>query len=140
MIAIIRIRGKVNIPKEIQETLNRLKIRRKYCCVILRERKEILGMVEKVRNYTAYGKIDKETLILLIKKRGKAIGKENINAEKIAEEFLTSKTEKKLNEFGIKPFFRLHPPLKGIHSKLHYPKGVLGDNKDKINELIRRML
>jgi hypothetical protein len=41
---------------------------------------------------------------------------------------------------GIKPFFRLHPPRKGINSKIQYPKGVLGNNKEDINKLIERML
>jgi hypothetical protein len=40
----------------------------------------------------------------------------------------------------LKGFFRLHPPRKGIKSKLQYPKGVLGDNKESINKLIERML
>jgi len=36
----------------------------------------------------------------------------------------------------------LHPPRKGIESKKHFGvgKGVLGDNKEKINELLERML
>ena len=42
--------------------------------------------------------------------------------------------------FKLKGFFRLHPPRKGINSKLQYPKGVLGDNKKDINKLIERML
>ena len=43
---------------------------------------------------------------------------------------------------GLKPFFRLHSPRGGINSKAHFPvrKGVLGDNKEKINELVKRML
>ncbi|KKL95423.1 hypothetical protein LCGC14_1854700, partial [marine sediment metagenome] len=43
-------------------------------------------------------------------------------------------------KLNLKPFFRLHPPRKGIKSKLHFPKGVLGDNKEKINDLVLRML
>jgi large subunit ribosomal protein L30 len=41
---------------------------------------------------------------------------------------------------SIKPFFRLHPPRGGINSKEKFPKGSLGDNQEKINELVRRML
>ena len=47
---------------------------------------------------------------------------------------------KKYDELGIKPFFRLHPPRGGIRSKVHYPEGVLGNHKEKINELVERML
>ena len=137
MIAIIRIKGKVDINGDVEETLERLRVRRKYACVVLRENKTLEGMIKKVRDFVAYGSIDKETLVELIKQRGQSTGGK-IDAAKIAEEFLT-KTNKKLADLGIKPFFRLHPPRGGIKSKLHYPKGVLGENK-KINELIRRML
>ena len=61
-------------------------------------------------------------------------------AEKIISEIFDGKLEKRLSDFGIKPFFRLHPPRGGIKSKLHFPKGVLGDHGDKINLLIERML
>ena len=57
--------------------------------------------------------------------------------QKIVEEL---EKGKKYEELNLKPFFRLHPPRKGIKSKLHFPKGVLGDNKEKINELVKRML
>ena len=142
MIAVIRISGLVEIPKDIQETLFRMRLRKKYTLVLLNEKKENLGMLKKVRNFTAYGKINKETLVELIKKRGKTIGnkKIKIDAEKIASELLNAKVEKKLSDFGLKLFMGLHPPRGGINSKLHYPKGVLGDHEDKINDLIRRML
>jgi len=146
MIAIIRIKGKVGIRRDIEETLNRLRLRRKYACVVVREKKEILGMLKKVKDYVAYGKIDEKTFVGLVEKRGQPLkkqDKEKIDVEKakkIVSNFIESKTEKKLSDFGIKNFFRLHPPRGGIKSKEHFPKGVLGDNKEKINDLIRRML
>jgi len=113
MIAIIRIHGRVGVNKDIEDTLNRLNLKRKYNCVIIsEEKKEIIGMLKKVRNFVAYGKITEETLKELKKERGDKIGK----------------------------VFRLHPPRGGIKSKLHYPKGVLGDNQEGINKLIMRML
>jgi large subunit ribosomal protein L30 len=140
MIAIIRIKGKVKVSKDIEETLSRLRLRRKYVCVVVREKPEVLGMIKKVRNFIAYGKIDDKTMEELIKKRGKSLRKEKVDAEKIVSDFIESKTDIRLEELGIKPFFRLHPPRGGIESKKHYPKGVLGNHGDKINELIKRML
>jgi len=140
MIALIRISGIPEIPEKVQETLTRLRLMRKFKCVLVRETPEIMGMVARVHDFIAYGKIDKETLIELIKARGKSVKKGKIDAEKIAEEVLNSKTEKDISDFGLKPFFSLHPPRGGIDSKKHFPKGVLGDHKEKINELIRRML
>ena len=142
MIAIIRISGMVEIPKEVQETLFRMRLIKKFALVLLSDKPENLGMLKVVRNFVAFGKINKETLAELIKKRGKTIEnkKIKIDAEKIASELLESKTEKKLSDFGLKLFIGLHPPRGGIKSKIHFPKGVLGDNQEKINDLIRRML
>ena len=115
MITVIRIRGQVGLNKKIVETFNRLKLRKKYSCIVIEKpTKEQMGMVKKLRNFVAYGEIDDETYKKLVEARG---GK-------------------------IENFFRLHPPRKGIESKKHFGvgKGVLGDNKEKINDLIRRML
>lgn len=111
-IAIIRIKGQVGLRKDVVETLNRLRLRKKYTCVILEPTKENLGMIKKVENQSAFGEISEEMYKKLLEKR---------------------KTK-------IKNFFRLHPPRGGIKSKIHFPKGVLGNNKQKINELIGRML
>lgn len=115
MIAVIRIHGKVGLKKDVDETLKRLNLRNKYSCIVLENpTKEQVGMVKKVRDFVAYGKINDETF---------------------------EKLKKKRKEKG-KSFFRLHPPRGGIKSKIHFGKGkgVLGDNKEKINDLIERML
>ncbi len=117
LIAIIRISGMIKVSKDIEDTLYRLKLRRKYSCVVVKPTKDILGMLKKVRYYIAYGTISKEIYNKLIKERGK-----------------------KDKQGKLKSFFRLHPPRKGIKSKLQYPKGVLGNNKADINKLIERML
>ena len=142
MIAVIRISGLVEIPKDVKETLFRMRLRKKFTLVLMHETPENLGMIKVARNFIAFGKIDKETLAELIEKRGKTLEnkKIKIDAEKIASELIEGKTKKKLSDFGLKLFIGLHPPRGGIDSKIHYPKGVLGDNQDKINDLIRRML
>lgn len=138
MIAIIRIRGMVDVPKDFGETLTRLRLRRKYSCVVIHENKVNLGMLQKVRSFVAYGNIKPEVLEQLIEKRGKNISSGKIDAKKIASEIAKGK---KLSETGLKPFFRLHPPRGGLkNSKKHFPLGELGDNGDKINNLILRML
>ena len=139
MIAVIRIKGQVGLRKPIAETLHRLRLRKKYSCVVFSEpTKEQLGMIKKVKDFVAFGEIDKKTFEKLIQKRGKLINKtKKIDAKKFIERL---EKGKKYEELNLKPFFRLHPPRKGINSKLHFPKGVLGDNKEKINDLIERML
>lgn len=120
MICIIRIAGETGLDEKIKETLSRLRLRRKYSCVVLENPNEIqLGMIKKISDFVAYGEISEQTYKELIEKRGKKVlGK-------------------------LKPFFRLHPPRKGIDSKKHFgesSKGVLGNNKEKINDLVLRML
>jgi large subunit ribosomal protein L30 len=115
MIAIIRITGQVGLRSEIKETLDRLKLRKKYSCTVIKKPTKVEeGMIQAVRNFVAYGEISEETYKELVEKRGKQ---------------------------GTS-FFRLHPPRKGIDSKKHFgvKKGVLGNNKEKINDLIQRML
>ncbi len=121
-IAVIRIKGMIGLKKGIAETLYRLRLRKKYVCVVLENPTETqMGMVKAVRNQVAYGEITDETYKQLKEKRG---------------------LKDPNNKGQIKPYFRLHPPRGGIDSKKHFgvKKGVLGDNKEKINDLILRML
>ncbi len=139
MILVIRISGDVEIPLKVKEALFRLRIRRKYTATIIEDTKENQDLLQFLRNFIAFGKIDKETLSLLIEKRSIPIkkGKKIVPAD-VAEQI----AKKGLAESDIKPYFRLHPPRGGIDTKFHFPirKGVLGDNKEKINDLVRRML
>jgi large subunit ribosomal protein L30 len=139
MILVIRISGQINLNSDIKEGFNRLRLRRKYSSILVKPTKENLALLRKLRNHIAFGTIDKETLTELIEKRAVPLEKESkIDAKKIVEQL----DKKSLKDLGIKSFFRLHPPRKGIDAKKHFGvnKGVLGDNKEKINELVRRML
>ncbi|MFH1290148.1 MAG: uL30 family ribosomal protein [Nanoarchaeota archaeon] len=139
MILVIRISGIIGLPSEMRETLYRLKLRRKYSAVLLKPTQETMKLLKKVRNHVAYGGVNKETLTELIRERGQpSDSKSKINAKKIVPDL----DKKSLKDLGLKPFFRLHPPRGGIESKKHFGvgKGVLGDNKEKINDLVRRML
>lgn len=139
MICIIRIAGRVNLNGDVKETLQRLRLGKKYSCVVLvNPNKEQTGMIKKLRDYVAFGEINRGVFEKLISIRGQKINKKNkTDSKKIVEEIEKGKAYESLN---LKPFFRLHPPRGGINSKLHFPKGVLGDNKEHINKLIERML
>lgn len=138
MILIIRISGKVNVPNEIEDALQRLNIHKKYSATILQENRDLMLLLRKIRDYIAYGEIKNEVLLELIKKRAQVLDKKKkVDAEKIVSEL----GKKSLKQLGLKPFFRLHPPRGGIESKKHagVGKGVLGQNK-QINELVEKML
>jgi large subunit ribosomal protein L30 len=112
-IVVIRIKGQIGIKKAVKETLNRLKIRKKYSCVVIKNPNESqMGMIKSLRDFVAYGEISEDVYKKLVEKR---------------------KTK-------IENFFRLHPARGGIKTKFHYPKGVLGNHGAKINELVEKML
>ena len=126
------------MDRDVAETLSRLRMRRKYACVVLNPNKEQEGMIKKVKDLVAFGEINKETLEKLVEKRGHLIDKKKkIDVKKVVEQLETGKKPKELN---LKPFFRLHPARGGINTKIHFPKGVLGNNGKKINDLVLRML
>ena len=138
MIIAIRISGLVEMPPTEKETLFRMRLRKKYTAVLLKETSENINLLQKVRNFIAYGKLNPATYEALISKRAKPLGgtKTKIDSKKIIETIEKSGVD----NAGIKPFFGLHPPRGGIKSKIHFPKGILGDNGDKINDLVGRML
>jgi len=152
-IAVIRIRGRVNVPREIRRTLNLLKLKRKNNCVVLENRPEILGMIRKVENYVTWGEINKETMELLLRKRGRIGKKKRLTEEflkekfgkgmkEIVEDFMNFKVE--LKDIGINQVFRLTPPSKGFEKKgikkSFKEGGALGYRGGKINSLIERMV
>ncbi len=118
-IAIIRVRGDVNVTKTIKDTLKMLRLFRKNSCIIKEKTPSILGMVRKIEDYATWGEINEETLKLLKEKRA----------------------TKKVDENN---FFRLSPPKKGFGRKgikVGYSTGgALGYRGSEINELIQRMI
>lgn len=138
MIIVIRISGQVQISSIVAETLFRMRIRRKYAATLLADTPENRKLLLQVRNYVAYGTISIPMLEKLLETRGVAVNKKPFDPKKVA---LGLKTQS-LDELGIKPFFRLHSPRKGIDSKKHFGqnKGVLGDHGAAIDALVERML
>lgn len=139
-IVIIRIKGLVKVEKKISDTLSMLRLRKKNVCVIIEDTEKNMGMVKKVENYIAYGELGKETFKQLVEKRAQPKNKmKKINEDDITN-FIVGK--KKLQDLGIKPFFRLHPPLGGFKksTKRKWPKGTLGNQGKEINKLILKML
>ncbi|MAG52940.1 MAG: 50S ribosomal protein L30 [Nanoarchaeota archaeon] len=153
-IAVIRIRGIVHIDKRIEDTFRKLRLFRKNGCVIINNKKDYLGMLNKIKDYSTWGEIDEETFKSLLLKRGRLPGNKALNEEYVKEkiklgidefskEFFEFKKELKTIP-GLKSFFRLGMPRKGFGRKgIKVPYslgGALGYRKEKINELISRML
>ncbi len=120
-IAVVLIRGLVNVTKDKKSTLKMLNIHKKHNCVVVKNNDVYKGMIFKVKDYVAYGEIDDETHALLVQKRKDKKGKED-----------------------NKKTFRLNPPRGGFGRKgIKRPfgeGGALGYRGNKINELLKRML
>lgn len=158
--AIIRIRGTVGVPYDIEYTLRLLRLVRKYHCSLYPTMPSIIGMLEVVKDWVTWGEINYPTLVELLRKRGRVIGnkpltdefikkrlstKLGINTiEELAKAIIEGKVlYHKLEEYGIKPVFRLHPPKKGFRDSIKKPYkdgGELGYRGPAINELLKRMI
>lgn len=139
-IAIVRVRGSVNLSGEVKDTLSLLRLYRKNYCVVVDDSPSYKGMIKKVKDYVTYGEIDDETYKELVEKRGREYkGREKDKKGKIEyKKFILVEGKK------IKPFFRLNPPRKGFGRKGikvgFKAKGALGYRGDKINDLLKRMI
>lgn len=153
-IAIIRIRGRTGVNGKVNDTLDMMRLYKQNGCVIVPNNPQYLGMIQRAKDYITWGEIDKETFTLLFTKRARLAGNKALTDEytkqhvkmdmkTFIEEFYGQK--KKLKDIpGLKPYFRLNPPAKGFErggiKKPFSMGGSLGYRKEKINELIRRMI
>ncbi|MBD3228852.1 MAG: 50S ribosomal protein L30 [Candidatus Lokiarchaeota archaeon] len=151
---LVRIRGKVKVRKKIEDTLNMLKLNRNNHAVLIRANESYLGMLQKVKDYITWGEIDKDTLTQLLRKKGMLEGRKKLTDEYLKkntdfqsiEELSSAIFENKANIediYKVKPVFRLHPPKKGFRAKIkkgYSQGGALGNRKEEINDLIKRML
>src|SRR3989344_5419118 len=137
-IAVVRIRGKAGVNKRIEETLCRLRLYNKYHCVIVNNNKEVIGMLKKIKDYVTWGEVDKDTLVKLFTERGR------LPSNKKFSEMLYNGKKQIRDVPGLKPYFRLKPPLRGFERggiKMPFSMGgVLGYRREKINDLIQRMI
>ena len=155
---VIRLRGEADVHPDIEKTLNLLRLKRKYAASLYHSSLPgIEGMLRKVQDWATWGEINRETLIELLKKRGRIRGDKPLTDEwvvqnlglyggipELADKLLAGELHyHKLEDKGVKPFFRLHPPRGGFKKtiKRHFTnQGELGYRGEAINDLVIRML
>ena len=151
--AIIRVRGIINVNPDTKRTLELLRLTKVNHCALLEENKVYKGMLQKVKDYTTWGEIDKETLPKLMESRGMLVGDKQITEEYIKSATSYNTFEKLShaildNKFkykdipDVKPLFRLSPPKKGYEGikRSFKNSGALGYRGKEINKLIGRMI
>jgi len=152
-LAVVRVRGVSDIFKEFNETMKMLHLERNCHATLVDNRPAYLGMLKKAQNYLTWGEISKETLALLLKKRGRLVGNKKLTdeyAQKVGKKSMDELAEalhKGELEFhrlpSIKPVFRLHPPSKGFKGKVkrsYASGGAAGYRGEAINSLLEQMI
>ncbi len=154
--AVVRIRGTVNVRKDIAWTLKLLRLHKPHHMVIVPFTPSYKGMLEKAGYTIAWGEINFDTFLKVLKKRGRVIGNKRLtddivkeysggrfkSIEELAKAIWNKEVTWKELEW-LKPVFRLHPPrggYRGSIKKSFAEGGSWGYWGPKINELIIRMI
>jgi large subunit ribosomal protein L30 len=152
-IAAVRVRGSISAQREARATLDMLRLGRTNHGVLVDNRPAFLGMLKRVQNYVTWGEVSKETVALMLQKRGRLAGN-----KKLTDEYAAKIGYKSLGELAdaiasckaeysklpnITPVFKLHPPSKGFKGKTKKSfraGGEAGYRGEAINELVKRMV
>lgn len=153
MKALVQLRGEVNINQDTLDTLEMLNLGRVNHATLVPEEPSYEGMVSKVNDYVAHGEPSQETVELLLERRGEpAAGDATIDDEWVAEhtdyesvsalaEALLAE-ETTLQDAGLSPTLRLHPP-RGGHDGVKNPivtGGQIGVHEtEEIDSLLEAM-
>jgi large subunit ribosomal protein L30 len=131
LLAVIRVRGRVNVRSDIAETLERLRLKRVNNCILLKPTESYRGMLKKCINHVAYGDIDEATLGRLLSEKAEGVSAKDL----LSGNYDFAKLKEQMP-------FRLHPPRHGYRSiKLSFKQGgSLGNMGPEINKLISRMV
>src|SRR4030042_4322383 len=76
-IAAVRVRGTVRAQREARATLDMLHLSRTNHAVVVDNRPATMGMLKRAQSYITWGEISKETLTMLLTKRGRLAGDKN---------------------------------------------------------------
>jgi len=115
-IAVILIRGLVGVRVDVKDALFSLNLRKKHACAIIEDTPTNRGMLKKVQDYTTFGIVSDEVL----------------------KELQTKRTANEKNVYF------LAPPVGGFERKgiknSFIVGGALGDRKEDINVLLKKMM
>ncbi len=152
MLAIIRVRGEVNLKPENKAALKLLRLHSVNHLSLLPKSEENMKRLSRISSYATFGELDGDAFAKLLKKRGRLPGNKRLDDaflkergfkdfKEMADKILSE--DVKIADLGIKPVFRLGPPKKGYErggiKKNVKIGGALGYRGTEINKLISRM-
>ena len=149
---VLRVRGTVDVRGDVEETLSRLNLRRRYNATIIPDTPDYRGMLQKAKDYIAWWPATRELLAELLRRRARTPGWRPLTEDVLREHGYESYEELAdaiiegravLHKLGwVKPYFALHPPRGGFKKPVkrqHSGKGVLGQNPE-LPKIVSRML
>ena len=84
--AIIRLRGRVDVRPEVERTLRLLRLHKKFHAVLYpADTPGLKGMLQVVKDWVTWGEIDRETLVELLRRRGRVAGNKQLTDEYVRE-------------------------------------------------------
>lgn len=157
--AIIRVRGTVDVPPDVEHALKLLRLHKKYHMSIYpSDLPGLRNVLQKAKDWITWGEIDYELLVEVLKKRGRLVGNKPLTDEIVNKLYAKHGISGGIPDLAraliegrvrlhklehIKPVFRLRPPRGGFRGSVKKPYGdggELGYRGRAINELISRML
>ena len=152
-LAVVRIRGTVNVRGDVKDTLAMLRLHKPNHAVLIPATPTYLGMLQKAKDYISWGEISEETLAKLLQRRGRLKGGKPLTQEylkklgfknflSVAKALHSGKLSLKSLP-DLKPVFRLHPPSGGFKKpvkRAFAEGGELGYRGERINELLEHMM
>jgi large subunit ribosomal protein L30 len=149
---VVRMHGQINVPHWAKNTMNLLKLEKKFRATIIPAKDNTLGMLDRVKHYISWQEADANIAKELFNKKGRKDGYQKITnddltklgfktLDDLAASIIEGKTS--MNKIKpIKPWFALSPPRRGFKRstrKTYGEGGILGQNKE-LTELVRRMI
>lgn len=152
--AVIRIKGGGGTNQELRRTLRLLNLHKPNHMTVIPLTASYEGMLKKARQLITWGKLNFDTFLKLLRKRGELTSGKKLNRKNISKvssgkiqnlsELAQRIWEKKsLKEYKyLKPVFRLSPPSGGYeNTKISFREGgTYGWRGEEINNLIKRMV
>jgi large subunit ribosomal protein L30 len=169
MEALVQLRGEVNQSGAVRDTLGMLNLGRVNHATLVPETETYRGMITKVNDWVAHGEPSAEVVAALVRQRGEpaegdgdvdgaataasperasgpvdddwvAENTEYDDVDALAEALVAEETT--LQEAGLSPTLRLHPP-RGGHDGVKHPVGEGGalgkQGPDEIDALLEAM-
>jgi len=131
MLAVVQLRGEVNVSEAVVDTLDMLNLGRVNHATLVPETDSYRGMITKVNDYVAFGEPSADAVAELLRRRGEPeTGEATIDDAWVAAETdyadvdalaaALVEEETTLRGAGLSPALRLHPP-RGGHDGLKRP-------------------